>query len=103
MTILSSPTRVVRPRLGYAYASWQEAMKDAVRDPAEAGFRVHAGTLRDQVCRGTRIAVAAGLTDRAARDEQPRADEKPHFHRLAVPGIDATGSPRPSPSRTKTG
>ena len=35
MTILSSPTRVVRPRLGYAYASWQEAMKDAVRDPAE--------------------------------------------------------------------
>lgn len=29
------PRRVVRPRLGLVYTSWQEAMKDAVRDPAE--------------------------------------------------------------------
>src|SRR3954470_13510700 len=35
MTILSMPPQVVRPRLGPPYATWQEAMKDAVRDPAE--------------------------------------------------------------------
>jgi L-lysine 2,3-aminomutase len=35
MTILSVPPQVVRPRLGPPYTSWQEAMKDAVRDPAE--------------------------------------------------------------------
>jgi L-lysine 2,3-aminomutase len=35
MTILSTSPRVVRPRFGPSYASWQEAMKDAVRDPAE--------------------------------------------------------------------
>ncbi|MFO0790424.1 MAG: EF-P beta-lysylation protein EpmB [Pirellulales bacterium] len=35
MTIVSLPRRVVRPRLGPLYASWQEAMKDAVRDSAE--------------------------------------------------------------------
>ena len=35
MTILSTPPQVVRPRFGSPYASWQEAMKDAVRDPAE--------------------------------------------------------------------
>lgn len=29
------PRRVVRPRLGPVYTSWQEAMKDAIRDPAE--------------------------------------------------------------------
>ncbi len=35
MTILSTSPRVVRPRFGPPYGSWQEAMKDAVRDPAE--------------------------------------------------------------------
>jgi len=36
MTILSTPPLVVRPRLASPrYASWQAAMKDAVRDPAE--------------------------------------------------------------------
>src|SRR5262245_38880420 len=35
MTILSSPPPAVRPRFVPRYASWQEAMKDAVRDPAE--------------------------------------------------------------------
>ncbi|HEX3600954.1 MAG TPA: EF-P beta-lysylation protein EpmB [Lacipirellulaceae bacterium] len=35
MTILSTSPQVVRPRFGPPYASWQEAMKDAVRDPSE--------------------------------------------------------------------
>jgi EF-P beta-lysylation protein EpmB len=35
MTILSTSPRAVRPRLRLPYGSWQEAMKDAVRDPAE--------------------------------------------------------------------
>jgi EF-P beta-lysylation protein EpmB len=36
MTILSALPSVVRPRLAVPrYASWQDAMKDAVRDPAE--------------------------------------------------------------------
>jgi EF-P beta-lysylation protein EpmB len=35
MTILSSELPVVRPKLRPRYASWQEAMKDAVREPAE--------------------------------------------------------------------
>ena len=35
MTILSTPQHAVRPRLGPPYATWQLAMKDAVRDPAE--------------------------------------------------------------------
>src|SRR6476659_7827410 len=36
MTILSTTTPIVRPRFaGSRYASWQEAMKDAVRDADE--------------------------------------------------------------------
>ena len=36
MTILSAPPPAVRPRLAAPrYASWQDAMKDAVRDPDE--------------------------------------------------------------------
>jgi L-lysine 2,3-aminomutase len=35
MTILSTPPPAVRPRFTPRYASWQDAMKDAVRDPAE--------------------------------------------------------------------
>src|SRR6478752_9118226 len=36
MPILSTTTPIVRPRFaGLRYASWQEAMKDAVRDPDE--------------------------------------------------------------------
>jgi EF-P beta-lysylation protein EpmB len=35
MLILSTPPRVVRPRFVPPYASWQDAMKDAVREPAE--------------------------------------------------------------------
>src|SRR3972149_6147954 len=36
MTILSPRPPVVRPRLAVPrYASWQDALKDAVRDPAE--------------------------------------------------------------------
>jgi len=36
MTILSAPPPFVRPRLSVPrYASWQEALRDAVRDPAE--------------------------------------------------------------------
>ncbi len=36
MPILSAKTPIVRPRFaGSRYASWQEAMKDAIRDPAE--------------------------------------------------------------------
>ncbi|MCC7475428.1 MAG: EF-P beta-lysylation protein EpmB [Pirellulales bacterium] len=35
MTILSTVPQAVRPRFGPPYASWQEAMKDAVRDPTE--------------------------------------------------------------------
>jgi EF-P beta-lysylation protein EpmB len=36
MTILSAPLPVVRPRFAVPrYASWQEALKDAVRDPDE--------------------------------------------------------------------
>jgi L-lysine 2,3-aminomutase len=35
MTILSTSPRIVRPRLGPRRLSWQESMKDAVRDPAE--------------------------------------------------------------------
>src|SRR6188472_1172322 len=35
MTILSTPPQAVRPRFTREYASWQDAMKDAVRDPAE--------------------------------------------------------------------
>jgi EF-P beta-lysylation protein EpmB len=35
MTIVSASPRDVRPKFAPAYASWQDAMKDAVRDPAE--------------------------------------------------------------------
>jgi EF-P beta-lysylation protein EpmB len=35
MSIVSTSPRGVRPRIGPQYASWQEAMKDAIRDPAE--------------------------------------------------------------------
>ena len=35
MTILSRAPLAVRPRFGPRYASWQAAMKDAIRDPAE--------------------------------------------------------------------
>src|SRR5207253_7085821 len=36
MTILSTPLPIVRPRIAApSYASWQDAMKDAVRDAAE--------------------------------------------------------------------
>lgn len=35
MTILSTSPCVVRPRFGQPYVSWQDAVRDAVRDPAE--------------------------------------------------------------------
>src|SRR6187549_502174 len=35
MTILSTSPRVVRPRFDPPAATWQDAMKSAIRDPAE--------------------------------------------------------------------
>jgi EF-P beta-lysylation protein EpmB len=57
MTILSAPMPVVRPRFAVPrYGSWQEALKDAIRDPAE---------LCRQLDLPMAVAQAAGAANRA--------------------------------------
>jgi len=88
MPILSATPPIVRPRLGPPYASWQEAMKDAVRDPAELcrllelpeDFAVAAGAAAGQfplfVPRGFLARMRPGdVNDPLLRQVLPLADE----------------------------
>ena len=96
MPILSTSPPIVRPRFaGPRYASWQEAMKDAVRDvdelcrlldlPADfaAAARDAAQQFRLFVPRGFLARMRPGdSTDPLLRQGLPVADEK-----VAVPGF----------------
>lgn len=94
-TILSTSPPIVRPRFGPRYATWQEAMKGAVRDPAElcrlldlpedfaAAAKVAAGQFPLFVPRGFIARMQPGdVNDPLLRQVLPIADEM-----VSVPGF----------------
>ena len=66
-------------------------LRHAVGDAAERGARMAAGAARNAGGARAEIAVAAGLAQRPAGDEQPRPGDEALLHRLGEPEIGAAG------------
>lgn len=108
MTILSGPPSVVRPRLSAPhYASWQEALKDAVREPAElcqmlglpkeliVGARQAAGQFPLLVPRGYVARMRPGdLADPLLRQVLPVSDEATVAHGFVADPVDDAAARR---------